>query len=188
MYTLPGRTLADIPVIETSRLRLRANRLDDYDSMFAMWQDPKYYRFIGNSPRSSGQIWGNLQSSIGSWALFGIGYLTIADRHTDQHMGECGFAITRRAEIDPPLPLIPEAGWGIRTEHWGQGYMKEAMLGFLDWAVSQDSDFPCQCIINNGHSASESVAKALGMSILRTVEYNGNPDDLTNVWQRRPQG
>lgn len=184
MYTLPGRSLVEIPVIERETFRLRPSRADDFDPMFDMWQDPRYYRYIGNKPRSSGEVWGTIQRNIGSWALFGYGFWTIADPKTDTYMGECGFMLTRRVEIDPPLPMFAEAGWGIRPEHWGKGIMGAAMLAALDWALQQDPDFRVQCIISDGHKASEAVARKLGMSILRSVPYAGNPDDMTNVWQR----
>ena len=183
MYTLPGRALSDIPVIERDRFRLRPSRVEDYDRMFEMWQDPDYYRFIGNRPRPSGEVWSTLQRNIGSWALFGFGYWTIADAETNIYIGECGFMLSRRAEIDPPLPMIPEAGWGIRPEYWGKGYTKAAMAAALEWAKSQDPDFSCQCIISEGHGASGAVASSLGMSVIRSVPYAGDPDDITNVWQ-----
>lgn len=184
LYTLPGRPIADIPVIETPRLRLRAHRIEDYDRMFSMWQDPAYYKFIGNRARSSGEVWMTLQRGIGSWALFGLGYWTIADKDTDQHIGEGGFALNKRAEIDPPMPMVPEIGWGIRSEYWGKGLSKEAMRAAVDWGLSQDPGFPYQCIISQGHTASESVARSLSMTTLRSVAYNGDANDMTNVWVR----
>ena len=120
LYTLPGRPIADIPVIETPRLRLRAHRIEDYDRMFSMWQDPAYYKFIGNRARSSGEVWMTLQRGIGSWALFGLGYWTIADKDTDQHIGEGGFALNKRQKDE-----MRAAGevWGkmrAAREVWGR--------------------------------------------------------------------
>lgn len=182
MYTLPGRAFNDIPVIETERFRLRASHAGDFDRMYEMWQDPEYYRHIGNKPRSTGEVWGSLQKCAGSWALFGLGFWTIADPETDAYMGECGLMLSRRAEIEPALPMIPELGWGIRREYWGQGIVSAAMLAAMHWAREQDPNMPYQCIINQGHTASEAIAKKLGMTVQRTVAFGGNADDLINVW------
>ncbi|WP_293608864.1 GNAT family N-acetyltransferase [Ponticaulis sp.] len=183
MYLLPALSPDAIPVIETDRFRLRANTLDDFQPMFDMWQTPAFYEHIGGKPRPSGYLWSQLQKNIGSWALFGFGYWTIADLETDRFIGECGFTLSKRSEINPPLKNIPEAGWGIHPDYWGKGYTKAAMSAALDWALSQDPDFPCQCIINEGHRASEAVARSLGMTIVRTVAFDGDEDEPVNVWE-----
>ncbi|MAK60349.1 MAG: GNAT family N-acetyltransferase [Ponticaulis sp.] len=183
MYKLPGRSLAEIPGIETERLRLRASRVEDFDGLFAMWQDPAYYRFIGNRKRSSGEIWQSVQRNVGAWALLGYGYLTIEDRETGAFVGECGFMLSRRGEFSPPLPLMPEAGWGIAPAYWGKGIVKEAMRAMFDWAEAQDPDFPCHCIIDTDHAASTKIAENLGFSLHGTVPYG--EDGEINVFVRK---
>lgn len=183
MYTLPGRSLSDIPVIETERLRLRASRAEDFQSALKMWQDDEYIVHTGGRHRPAGEVWSMIQQYIGSWGLFGFGYLTIANRKTDAHMGECGFALTRREGISPALPLIPEAGWGIARPHWRKGYVLEAMSALMAWADAQDPDFPSQCIINPGHVPSEKIANKLGFVLDRKVDFGDHP---INVYQRLP--
>ena len=148
MYTLPGRSLADIPVLETPRLVLRASRLEDFDAQFAMWQDETYVRFIGNRKRSSGEVWQTIQRNIGAWALYGFGYLVAEDRKTGDFVGECGFMISRRGEISPHLPLEPEAGWGIAPAYWGKGIVYEAMAAmFIAQAYGIDLSFGQQLLV-----------------------------------------
>ena len=188
MYTLPGLALADIPVIETDQFRLRPGKLSDFPRLQEMWEIPEYFRFIGNQPRPPGYNWAQIQKNIGSWALLGFGYWTIAEPETDAFMGECGFTISKRAEIRPALRDIPEAGWGIRPEYWGKGITKAAMKAAVSWAREQDADFPFQCIISADHKASASVARSLGMSIVRTVPYDGKEDDPIDIWENVSTG
>ena len=183
MYLLPGLSPEKIPVIRTERFTLRVGKLSDFTRMHEMWQMPDYFKHVGNQPRAPGYNWAQIQKNIGSWALFGYGYWTIAEADTDAYMGECGFTLSKRAEIHPALKDIPEAGWGIRPEYWGSGITKSAMKAALNWAQEQDPAFPFQCIINDDHRASEAVARSLGMSIARTVAYDGNADDQVNVWE-----
>ena len=171
MYTLPRRSVDQIPVLTTERLILRASSADDYDPCFAMWQDPTYYRFIGNKPRSSGEIWAQIQNNIGSWGLFGFGYWTIEHRDTGSFVGEAGFKLSRRTEISPPLPMIPEAGWGIAPAFWGKGIVREAMTAAVKWADAQDAAFPAQCIIDDDNIASRRVAEAVGFRLKGAVPY-----------------
>ena len=180
MYTLPGRSFSEIPVIETERLRLRASTVGDYDATYEMWQDDEYIVHCGGRRRASGEVWSMLQANIGSWALFGFGFLTIADKETDACIGQCGLMLSRRAEIAPPLPMIPEAGWGIAKPYWGKGYTREAVGGLMKWALEQDKGFPCQCIIDPGHVPSEQIAKALGFEFTRQVQFG---EDVINVYE-----
>ena len=174
MYTLPGRSLADIPVLETPRLVLRASRLEDFDAQFAMWQDETYVRFIGNRKRSSGEVWQTIQRNIGAWALYGFGYLVAEDRKTGDFVGECGFMISRRGEISPALPVEPEAGWGITPAYWGKGIVLEAMSAMIDWAEAQDARFPAHCIIDPEHVASTRIAEKLGFTFHSTLPFGEN--------------
>ena len=183
MYALPGRDLKDIPVIETERLKLRASRPEDFTSLFAMWQDEEYVRFIGNRKRSSGEVWNTLQRNIGAWALFGFGYLTIEDKQTGGFVGECGFMLSRRGEISPHLPLEPEAGWGIAPAYWGKGIVYEAMAAMIAWADEQDPEFPCHCIVEPGHSRSRRIAEKLGFTLKGPVPFGES--DKIHVFVRR---
>lgn len=184
MYVLPGRELRDIPVIETERLLLRANHPDDFPAMCAMWQDDTYVRFIGNRKRPPGEVWGTLQRNIGSWSLFGYGYLSVEDRETGAFVGECGFSQSRRHDVSPALPEEPEAGWGFAPAYWGKGIALEAMTGIVRWMEEQDPAFPSHCIIDLQHKASRKVAEALGYRF-EGARALGN-DAKINVFVRDP--
>lgn len=180
MYRLRGRDLSDIPVIETKRLRLRAAKIEDFPPARALWQNDVFLPHVGGTPRSARQVWMTLQSNLGSWGMLGYGFLTIADPKTDAFMGECGFFLGQRDDVTPAMPLIPEAGWGIAPEHWGKGYVSEAMHALMGWAFEQDPDFPCLCIINPGHTPSEKIAMTLGFEKSHEVNFS---DSAINVWE-----
>lgn len=186
MYTLPGRSIGDIPTLKSERLRLRAYHPDDFPHMYAMWQDKRFVRHIGNRKRSSGEVWGTMQRQIGSWALFGYGYLVIEDRFTDDFIGEAGFGLSRREEVVPALPLEPEAGWGIAPAYWGQGITLEAMTAMVDWMSAQDPNFPSHCIMDVTHAPSRKVAEALGYVLEGPRSFGA--DQETNVFVRYPKG
>ena len=171
MYTLPGLSVGNIPVLQSGRLILRAPSTDDFAAMCTMWDNADYVRFIGNRKRPSGEIWMQIQKHIGCWALFGYGYWVIEDRLSGAFIGEVGFAQSRRNEASPPLPPIPEAGWGIAPEFWGKGIVSEAVRLIYDWADAQDPEFPSMCIISSGNDASESIAVKAGLKLHGPVRY-----------------
>ncbi|MEW7001647.1 GNAT family N-acetyltransferase [Serratia ureilytica] len=45
------------PTLVTERLRLDAHRLDDFESLAALWADPLVVRYIGGTPRDR-EDWG----------------------------------------------------------------------------------------------------------------------------------
>ncbi len=46
------RCAAEVPILETERLRLRGHRRDDFAASAAMWADPIVTRYIGGKPLS----------------------------------------------------------------------------------------------------------------------------------------
>lgn len=149
---------ADIPVLETARLRLRAHKIKDLEPMSAMWADPQTTRFIGNQTRSRADIWKQIQRCTGSWALLGFGYWVITDIASGAFIGEAGFMEALR-DIDPSFIGTPEAGWVIAPKHWNKGYASEALQAIHAWGDAHFPDRRTVCIIEAGHTASIHVAK-----------------------------
>ena len=88
--SLGHHPLHDIPTLETERLRLRPYQVSDLADMEAMWSDTAYVRYIGNRTRTRPDLWKQIQSMIGSWALLGYGYWVI-EAKDGTFIGEAGF-------------------------------------------------------------------------------------------------
>jgi len=172
---------ADIPVLETARLRLRAHALADLDALAAIWADPRTTRFIGNQTRSRQDIWKQIQRTLGGWALLGYGYWAITLKETGVLIGEAGFMEGLR-DIAPSFTGIPEAGWVISPSHWNKGYAGETLAAIHAWS---DKTLPIKetaCIIEPGHAASIHLAEKAGY---RLTDKTNIGQDLINIYKRQ---
>ncbi|WP_354633469.1 GNAT family N-acetyltransferase [Serratia marcescens] len=59
------------PTLVTERLRLDAHRLDDFESLAALWADPLVVRYIGGTPRDREDSWGRLMRYACGWTRTG---------------------------------------------------------------------------------------------------------------------
>src|SRR5260370_22486182 len=110
----PFDPIAEVPVLETERLRLRGHRLDDFAQCAAMWADPIVTRYIGGKPLTEEESWARLLRYAGHWLLLGFGYWLAEEKATGHYVGEIGFAEVKR-DIDPSLRAAPESPWGLAS-------------------------------------------------------------------------
>ncbi len=171
--------MTSIPVIETERLRLRAPVLGDFEAYATMWADPRVTAFIGGTPRTRNESWNRFIGMHGLWALCGFGYWLFADRKTDALVGVGGLANFERGI--PLLDGMPEAGWAVAPDRWGQGLVTEAMQAALRWSDTVLRAPAVRCIIDPGHGASEHVAAKLGFIRIGQGEHADHP---INVYAR----
>lgn len=163
-----------IPILETSRLRLRAFRLDDFDSYAAMWADPAVVRFIGGSPLSREAAWTRFLRQVGLWHHLGFGFFAVEDRATGRFVGQAGFQDLRRA-VTPTIEGTMEAGWCLVGAMQGRGLAEDAMRPALAWAGRHGVGPRITCMIDPEHAASLHIAGKLGFVAFAHSVYNGRP-------------
>jgi RimJ/RimL family protein N-acetyltransferase len=165
---------AEVPVLETARLKLRAHRLDDFPHSAAMWADPSVTQHIGGKPLTEEESWTKFLRYAGHWALLGFGYWAIEEKATGNFLGELGFADYKR-ELQPALHGTPEIGWVLASPAHGKGYATEAVRAAVVWG---DAHFPSAgtaCIIAPENLASIRVAAKCGYSRPQPATYKGKP-------------
>ena len=64
------------------------------------------------------------------------------------------------------LADVPEVGWIIHPDHWGQGVAREAMRAVLAWFDEVHGRQRVACMIEAEHAVSQRLAAQLGF-----VEY-----------------
>lgn len=116
------------PTLVTERLRLDAHRLDDFESLAALWADPLVVRYIGGTPRDREDS-GRLMRYAGHWALLGYGNWAVRDKQSGEYLGSIGFFDGLR-DITPALDA-PEMGWTLVSSAHGKGYATEALRAAL---------------------------------------------------------
>lgn len=117
--------MTEAPVIETERLRLRPQRVEDFPP-FAAFYATERSRFVGG-PLDAVWTWYGFAADSGHWALLGFGGLTIEDRATGRLLGQITY---NKAPHTPERELA----WLLYPEAEGHGYAFEAALAARDHA------------------------------------------------------
>ena len=161
-----------VPVLETARLRLRGQRVEDLEECAAMWGDPEVTRHIGGRPFTREEVWSRLLRDVGHWALLGFGYWIIEDKAAGRFVGQAGFADFHR-EIEPSLGGAPEIGWALARWAHGQGFATEAVRAIVAWGEARFGARRTVCVIDPENAASIRVAHKCGYREFARGRYKG---------------
>lgn len=173
MLTLPHASL-EVPVIETERLRLRVQRLEDFPVVAAMWADERVTRHTSGRTFTEEETWSRFLRGPGHWALLGFGYWGVEEKSTSEYVGEMGFADLKR-DIQPSLQGLPEMGWIFAPRFHGRGYATEAVQAALAWGRPRFGAKQPVCIIAPGNAASMRVAEKCGFREFARTTYRNDP-------------
>src|SRR5271163_2081126 len=138
---------AEVPILETARLKLRGHRLDDFTHCAAMWADPQVTQYIGGKPLTEEEAWTKFLRYAGHWSLLGFGYWVAEEKATGNFAGELGFADYKR-DLEPSLKGVPEIGWVLASHAQGKGYATEAARAAIAWGDAYFPSTRTACIID----------------------------------------
>ena len=130
--SLPRETFREgsIPVLETTRLTLRGPRLEDAKAVAALANDRRIAENTARIPHpyklSDAETFIGT-ANTGEEALFLITARDGVNKGTI--MGACSFVTQDKA--------VPELGYWLGVEHWGNGYATEALHALIDYAFGE---------------------------------------------------
>lgn len=151
------------PVLTTARLELWQPRPGDLADLFDLTFAEETRRFLGQFVPTEMDSFARLLRNAGSWSLWGYGTFMVRLKGTDRIVANCGvFRSHRGFGADQGLDNVPEAGWIIHRDHWGQGIAREAMEAALGWFDAVHGPQRVACMIEQGHTASDQLAQRLG--------------------------
>lgn len=163
-------------MIETARLLLRQPAVDDIPDLLEVHANPDVERWMGPWGEAEAADW--FERAQRSWAERGAGRLVIIDRTTGELVGRTGLQWMDDADE-------VELGWTLRREAWGRGYATEAARGAAEWAFNALGLEQVTSRIESGNERSQSVARRLGMTVIRTMTWIGRPFDVHGVTRER---
>ncbi len=163
-----------VPELETSRLRLRGYKPDDFDAWFAMSQLPAFHRYLTPEPLPAEEVWKLLLRSAGHWLIVGYGFWAVEEKASGRFIGGIGFLNLKR-DLDPPLGDAPEIGWVLDPAVHGRGYASEGVAAALAWGESHFGPVRTVCIIDPGNEPSLRVAAKFGYREYARTTYHGAP-------------
>jgi RimJ/RimL family protein N-acetyltransferase len=153
-------------MIETERLVLRQNQLEDFEQAYAIYSDPEVVRHIGNGkPGTQQDVWFRLLRFVGHWQLLGYGMFAIVDKESGRMVGETGFADFKRG-LGDDFDRFPEAAWILASDMHGKGYALEAATAAHRWFEDNHGTQRTVCIIDPPNTASIRLAGKLGYRLI----------------------
>ncbi|MFC0589742.1 GNAT family N-acetyltransferase [Novosphingobium aquiterrae] len=153
------------PLLTTERFDLFQPRAGDHAGLCAMLDDTETTRFLGGMASSASDAFARLLRNAGSWALYGYGSFVVREKGQDRIVGSCGvFRSFRGFGADVRMDDVPEAGWIVHRDLWGQGAATEIMRAVLAWFDATHGRQRIACMIEEGNDASVRVAERLGFT------------------------
>ena len=155
------------PLLTTERLELWQPQIGDLADLFDLTLAEETRRYLGSFVPTEMDSFARLLRNAGSWSLYGYGTFAVRLKGQQQIIATCGvFRSHRGFGAEQGLDNVPEAGWIIHKDHWGQGYAGEAMTAVMPWFDRVHGKQRVACMIEEGHAVSERLAAKLGF-----VEY-----------------
>jgi RimJ/RimL family protein N-acetyltransferase len=151
----------EAPLLETTRLRLRAHQPGDLSAYVVMWSDPDVVRYTIGVPSPPQRTWMRLLGHRGHWNVLGFGYWAVEEKSTGRYIGELGFGHFKR-DLHASVDTVPELGWALVPSVHGNGYATEALRTVVAWGDVHFESDRTVCIIDPGNRVSERVADKLG--------------------------
>jgi RimJ/RimL family protein N-acetyltransferase len=171
------------PVLTTERLELWQPALRDLPDLYQLTLAEETRQFLGSFVPSETDAFNRLHRNAGSWALHGYGTFMVRLKGQEQIIANCGiFRSHRGFGAEAGLDDVPEAGWIVHQDHWGQGVAREAMEAALAWFDEVHGRQRIACMIEQGHAASDALAGKLGF--MRYGQHQGEDGAALVLYER----
>jgi RimJ/RimL family protein N-acetyltransferase len=153
-------------ILETPRLILRRQVIEDLDDLWALYCDPQITKYIPDAPKTYAEAREELE-----WHMNGhpknpeLGLWATIHKETGRFIGRCGllpWTIEGQQEA--------EVAYTIAQDFWGQGLGTEAANGVLHYGFDRLQLSRLVSIIDPANQASRRVAEKIGMTLEKEVE------------------
>ncbi len=163
-------------ILETPRLVLRRQVLEDLDALWALYGDPEVTKYIPDAPKTRDEAREELE-----WFLNGhprhpeLGLWATVLKEDGTFIGRSGllpWTIDGREEV--------EVAYTIARPYWGRGLGTEIAQGIARYAFEALGLSRLICLIEPENVASQKVAEKIGMELDKKLE--GIDGDGVPTW------
>ena len=158
-------------ILETKRLVLRHQVIEDLDDLWALYCNPNITKYIPDAPRSRAEAQEELE-----WHMHGhpnhpeLGLWATIHKESGKFIGRSGLLPWT---IDGQYDV--EVAYTIAEEYWGQGLGSEAAQAILNYGFEELNLTRLICLIDPENIPSQRVAEKMGMKWEKTVDgYEGD--------------
>lgn len=163
-------------ILETERLLLRHQIIEDLDDLWSLYCDPEITKYIPDAPRSREEAQEELE-----WHMHGhpkhpeLGLWATIHKETGKFIGRCGLLPWTIDDVNEV-----EVAYTIARNYWGQALGSEAARAILQYGFEKLNLSRMVCLIDPENKASQKVAEKIGMAWEKTV--NGYEGDNIPFW------
>jgi ribosomal-protein-alanine N-acetyltransferase len=163
--------------LETERLVLRAPVPEDAQALAPMYADPEVMRYVGDGRTlSRAETERSVRRMIERWEADGFGLFTTVRKEDGAVIGRVGLLVWNTDTWEPTTRAAGaeghtevEVGYTLARDFWGNGYATEAAGAVRDYALGQLGAGRLIALIMHGNTASENVARKLGLAYERDI-------------------
>ncbi len=143
-------------IFETDRLRLRRPVPADAEAIFLGYaQDPEVTKYLTWLPnRQIEETRAFLRACLAAWGEGKSFQWAIVRKEDDQFLGMVGLRVDGHKL---------EMGYVLAKSYWGKGYMTEAVVALIDWALKQKEVYRVWAVCDVENRASARVMEKAGM-------------------------
>jgi RimJ/RimL family protein N-acetyltransferase len=166
-------TQTDMIVLETPRLILRRQTIEDAEFIFTLVNDPSWLRFIGDrSVRSLEDARGYiLKGAMDSYSRLGYGLYLTTLKDSGIPIGICGL-VKRETLVDVDI------GFAILPQYAGNGYAYESARAVMTHAKNDIGLKRVIAITNPDNLASIRLLEKLGLKFERRIRVAADKDEI----------
>ncbi len=154
-------------ILETERLILRRQRLEDIDSLVDLWSDAEVTRYLGG-PREQDWLRTEFEAVGRNPEAEPFDLWSVIENGTGVLVGHSGL-LEKVVAGNPEIELI----YIIAASAWGKGYATEIGKAIIQYAFDKMEIERLIALIEPENSPSERVAHKVGMRFDREVERPG---------------
>jgi RimJ/RimL family protein N-acetyltransferase len=163
--------------LQTDRLVLRAPVPEDAETLAPMYADPEVMRYVGDGRTlTRAETERSVSRMIERWEADGFGLFTTVRKEDGAVIGRVGLLVWNTDTWEPTtraqgagVPTEVEVGYTLGRDFWGCGYATEAAGAVRDYALGRLGAERLIALIIHGNTASENVARKLGLEYERDI-------------------
>lgn len=153
-------------ILETARTKIRPLTPEDAEHFYNLNQDPEVLKHTGDDPFNTIADARIFLEHYDQFEKYGVGRMAIIHKDTLNFLGWCGLKYS--ADSDQY-----DIGYRFFKKYWNQGYATETSRTFIDFGLNtlKVNEIIGRAMADN--AASVRVLEKLGMSFLKTFDFEG---------------